>query len=94
MTDEEFDRLLQHPDLPWAHLLGSEGERVVAAQALLAFVHEQGLSAEGHELDHHVRRRGGRKETEVWDLGDVPRNMVRTIMRRPPKLSRDAYVIP
>jgi hypothetical protein len=94
MTDEEFDHLLEHPDLPWARLSGGEGKRVVAAQVLLSFAREQGLSADENELDDHVKRQGGHKETEVWDLADVPRNVLRTVLRRPRKRSGDAYIIP
>jgi hypothetical protein len=94
MTDDEFDSLLQEPGLPRARLSGGEGERVVVVSALLAFARNRGFSVDEPELDEHVRRRGGSKETEVWDVAEAPRNVLRTLMRRPRRRAPDAYIIP
>lgn len=94
MTDDEFDLLLEDQDLPWACLSGGKGKRVVAVSALLAFVRERGLSIDEEDLDQHVRRRGGQKETEVWDLADVPRNLLRTLLKRKREQAPSAYIIP
>jgi hypothetical protein len=94
MTDDEFDRLLEEEDFPWARLAGGEGKRVVAVPAFLSYARDRGLDADEQQLDEQVRRRGGHKETEVWDLGDIPRNLVRTLLRREPKRSPDAYIVP
>jgi hypothetical protein len=94
MTDDEFDSLLEDSGVPWAYFSGGEGKRYVTVSALLSLARERGLSVEEPELDQHVARRGGSKKTEVWDLADVPRNLLRTLVRRPRKHGPSGYIIP
>jgi hypothetical protein len=94
MTDEEFDALLGDPAFPWDYRSGSDGGRAVAVAALLAFARERCPSADERELDRHVDRHDGTKETEVWDLADVPRNALRALLRRPRKQAPAVYLMP
>ena len=94
MTDDEFDQILKSDGVPWARLAGAGRERAVVVPALIAYVGAQGFDVDEQQLDEQVRRHGGHKETEVWDVGDVPRNLLRFLVRRARRRSSAIYIIP
>jgi hypothetical protein len=97
LTAADLADLLADPSAPTAAVHGARDELSVRASDLLAFVNERAgeRTVTSAELEMLMKELGGHRRT-VTSLDDLPRRLVRRMLRRadPEHVDQSIYVFP